>query len=200
MKTKNDLIVEMVDKQMEVYCAMSPYEYNKLKGKADQEINRQELPVKTQKRKYTKKEKRKWMSFKIKYIINPILISVFSFGIFHNLMMGRGSFYTFLYVIFIIFLIDALRKEPRLTKLFWGGNQWQTMTIQKIHKSLYHNLEFLLFNIETKEGVDELNEILQIYNEMGYPMEDFIADYIDTIEDKREMYKGGFEWWKDLVN
>ena len=58
-----------------------------------------------------------------------------------------------------------------------------------IHKGLYKNLEFILFNIETREGVEALDLALEVYKKLGYPMYDFLDNYGDTIENKKIIYE-----------
>ena len=59
---------------------------------------------------------------------------------------------------------------------------------ESLHRSLYENLEFILSNIETEEGIEMLDKTIEIYKEMGYPMDDFLDNYWDDIENKRERY------------
>ncbi len=62
------------------------------------------------------------------------------------------------------------------------------LMVESIHRSLYKNLEFILFNIETMEGIRALDLAIEVYKELGYPMYDFIDNYGDTIENKKAIY------------
>ena len=62
------------------------------------------------------------------------------------------------------------------------------LMVESIYRGLYKNLEFILFSIETEEGVEMLDKTIEIYKEIGYPMDDFLDNYWEDIENKREIY------------
>lgn len=62
------------------------------------------------------------------------------------------------------------------------------LMVESIHRDLYKNLEFILFNIETMEGIRALDLAIGVYKELGYPMYDFLDNYKDSIENKKAIY------------
>ncbi|KKK72079.1 hypothetical protein LCGC14_2907480 [marine sediment metagenome] len=79
---------------------------------------------------------------------------------------------------------DKIMENPRKFKELVLGK----LMVESIHKSLYKNLEFILFNIETGEGIEALDLALEVYKRLGYPMNDFLDNYWDGIENRREIY------------